>query len=160
MKEVDDTSCTPGMYSRIASRIGGIKEPVNVRFVSAEKLGPMIASYDVSKDWITVTSNYYDKDMIRNIIIANFDAFTEEELTSLIEEFPKHLLASALCKYMINHIEPKAKDADSKNYWMKVGLAEILAGSRYALRYRLLVAQKSLDTQMAKISSFPNCIMC
>ena len=34
-----------------------------------------------------------------------------------------------------------------------MGLAEILAGSRYTLRYRLLVAQKSLDTQMANIST-------
>ena len=36
---------------------------------------------------------------------------------------------------------------------MKLGLAEIFAGSRYTLRYRLLVAQKSIDTQMAKLSS-------
>jgi hypothetical protein len=141
------------MYSRIASRIGGIKEPVNVRFISAENMGPMVANYDTKKDLITVTSNYYDKDMIRNIVLANFNAFTEEEVTSLIEEYPKHLLASALCRYMINHIDSNAKDADSKNYWMKLGLAEILAGSRYTLRYRLLVAQKSIDTQMAKLSS-------
>ena len=141
------------MYTRIASRIGGIKEPVNVRFVSAENLGPMIARYDSAKDLITVTSNYYDKDMIRNIILANFDAFTEEEITSVIEEYPKHLLASALGKYMIDHIYPNAKNADSKNYWMKAGLSEILAGSRYTLRYRLLVAQKSIENQMAKLSS-------
>lgn len=141
------------MYSRIASRIGGIKEPVNVRFISAENMGPMVVRYDSAKDLLIVTSNYYDKDMIRNIVMANFNAFTEEEVTSLIEEYPKHLLASALCRYMINHIDSKAKDADSKTYWMKMGLAEILAGSRYTLRYRLLVAQKSLDTQMAKLSS-------
>ena len=141
------------MYSRIASRIGGIKEPVNVRFISAENMGPMIVNYDTAKDLITVTSNYYDKDMIRNIILANFNAFTEEEITSVIEEYSKHLLASALCRYMLNHICPKAKETDSKNYWMKAGLSEILAGSRYTLRYRLLVAQKSIDTQMANLSS-------
>ena len=141
------------MYSRIASRIGGIKEPVNVRFISAENMGPMVVNYDTAKDLITVTSNYYDKDMIRNIILANFDSFSEEEITQVIEEYPKHLLASALCRYMINHIYPKARETDTKNYWMKAGLSEILAGSRYTLRYRLLVGQKSIDSQMAKISS-------
>ena len=141
------------MYNRIASRIGTIKEPVNIKLVSAEKLGPMIVNYDVAKDLITITTNYYDTEMIRNIIVANFDALSDEELNSLIEEYSGHLLASALSRYMINHICPNAKILNSKNYWMEVGLSEILAGSHYTQRYRMLVAQKSINNQSARLSS-------
>ena len=141
------------MYSRIASRIGAIKEPINIKFVSAENLGPMVVSYDAANSVITVTSNYYDTEMIRNICLANFDAFSEEEISSLVEEYPGHLLASALCRYMIHHIYPAVKNASNQSIWMQVGLSEILAGSTYALRYRLLVAQKSVESSVAKLSS-------
>ncbi len=142
-----------GMYSRIASKIGSIKDPVNIRLISAENMGPMIVKYDSKKDLITVTSNYYDTEMIRNIILANFDSFSEEELEKLVEEYPGHLLASALGKYLINHICQNAKNAESKNYWMQVGLSEILAGSKYTLRYRLFVANKSIEAKTANLAS-------
>ena len=141
------------MYNRIASRIGSIKEPVNIRLISAEKLGPMIVSYDVKKDLITVTSNYYDTEMINNIILANFDSFSSEEMDKITEEYPGHLLAAALTRYLINHTCPNAKNADKTNYWMQVGLSEILAGSSHTQRYRLFVAQRSIDEGTAKLSS-------
>ncbi len=137
------------MYNRIASRIGTITEPINVKYVSAEKLGPMIINYDVAKDVITITSNYYDEDMIRNVIRANFDSFGNEELNKVIDEYPKHLLASNICRYMINHICKNARNSNSKNYWLEVGLSEILAGSKSALRYRLLVAKESIENKTA-----------
>lgn len=144
------------MYSRIASRIGSIKEPVNIRLISAENMGAMVVYYDYKKDLITVTSNYYDSDMIRNIIYANYDSFSEEQLTEIINEYPGHLLASALSRYMINHICKEAKGADLKNLWMIVGLSEILAGSNNTLRYKLLFAQKSIENQEAKMSALEN----
>ncbi len=141
------------MYNRIASKIGNIKEPVNIKLVSAENLGPMIVSYDVKKDLITVTSNYYDSEMVSNIVRANLDALSEEEYSELIEQYPGHLLASALSRYLINHICVNAKNAESKNYWMQIGLSEILAGSKYTQRYRLLVANKSLESKAAALAS-------
>lgn len=141
------------MYSRIASRIGTITEPINIKFVSAEKLGPMIVSYDISKDLITVTSNYFDKEMISNIIRSNFNSYSSEELDKVIEEYPGHLLSAALCRYVINHSCKNAKNATFKNFWLQAGLAEILAGSKYIQRYRLLVAQKSIENKMANLSS-------
>ena len=141
------------MYSKIAPKIGTIKEPVNVRFVSAENLGPTVVVYNVEKDMITVTSNFYDSEMIREIIVSNFDSFSEEELTSIMEEYPRHLLGAALARYMINHIYPQAKDTSSGVYWMQIGLSEILAGSSAVQRYRLLLAQRSINSQAAKLSS-------
>ena len=140
------------MYNRIASRIGTIKEPVNIKFVSAENMGPTIVSYDANNSMITVTSNYYDSEMLRNIILANFDALSEDEITSLVEEYPGHLLAAALTRYMIHHQNKETVGAASSNSWMVHGLAEILAGSNYTQRYRLLVAQKSTNDQTAKIA--------
>lgn len=141
------------MYSRIASRIGTLKEPINIKFVSAEKLGPMICSYDAANSVITVTSNYYDSEMIRNIVLANFNAFTEEETSALIEEYPGHLLASALCRYMIHKIYPDSRNSKDRNTWMQIGLAEIVSGGTYTLRYHLLVAQKSIDNSSARLAS-------
>lgn len=62
------------MYERIASRIGTLSVPIFVNFLSAEGLGPTIALYEPQNTALTVTSAYYDSEMIRNIILANFDS--------------------------------------------------------------------------------------
>ena len=140
------------IYSRIASRLGSMKEPINIKLVSAETMGPTIVSYDVKNSVITVTSNYFDTEMVRNIILANFDSFGEEDMKHIVDEFPGHLLASAMVRYMIHHKYKETVNNAGNNSWMLHGLGEILAGSIYALRYRLLFAQKSVDNQTARIA--------
>ena len=141
------------MYERIASRIGTLSVPIFVNFISAEGLGPTIAMYEPQNTAITVTTAYYDSEMIRNIILANFDALGDEELGTLIEELPGHLLAAELTRLIIQIIIPEAKTNKDKTVWMQIGLAEILAGSSMAQRYRILVAQKSLESGVAKLTS-------
>ena len=141
------------MYERIASRIGTLSVPIFVNFLSAEGLGPTIALYEPQNTALTVTSAYYDSEMIRNIILANFDALSDEELGTLIEEYPGHLLAGELTRLIIQILIPEAKTNKDKTAWMQIGLAEILAGSSTAQRYRMLVAQKSLESKVAKLAS-------
>ncbi|HNW12398.1 MAG TPA: hypothetical protein PKI71_13630, partial [Candidatus Rifleibacterium sp.] len=141
------------MYERIASRIGTLSVPIFVNFLSAEGLGPTIALYEPQNTALTVTSAYYDSEMIRNIILANFDALSDEELGILIEEYPGHLLAGELTRLIIQILIPEAKTNKDKTAWMQIGLAEILAGSSTAQRYRMLVAQKSLESKVAKLAS-------
>lgn len=140
------------IYNRIASRIGAIKEPINIKLVSAEMMGPTIVSYDIKNSVITVTSNYFDTDMIRNIILANFDEFAEDNMKSLVDEYPGHLLGSALTRYMIHQKYKETANSAGSNSWMMYGLGEILAGSSYVQRYRLLVAQKSINNNAARLS--------
>ncbi len=141
------------MYERIASRIGTLSVPIFVNFLSAEGLGPTIALYEPQNTALTVTSAYYDSEMIRNIILANFDSLGDEELGTLIEEYPGHLLAGELTRLIIQILIPEAKTNKDKTAWMQIGLAEILAGSSTAQRYRMLVAQKSLESKVAKLAS-------
>ncbi len=141
------------MYERIASRIGTLSVPIFVNFLSAEGLGPTIALYEPQNTALTVTSAYYDSEMIRNIILANFDSLGDEELGTLIEEYPGHLLAGELTRLIIQILIPEAKTNKDKTAWMQIGLAEILAGSTTAQRYRMLVAQKSLESKVAKLAS-------
>ena len=141
------------MYERIASRIGTLSVPIFVNFLSAEGLGPTIALYEPQNTALTVTSAYYDSEMIRNIILANFDALSDEELGTLIEEYPGHLLAGELTRLIVQILIPEAKTNKDKTAWMQIGLAEILAGSSTAQRYRMLVAQKSLESKVAKLAS-------
>ncbi|MEW6710863.1 MAG: hypothetical protein AB1403_13640, partial [Candidatus Riflebacteria bacterium] len=141
------------MYERIASRIGGITVPIFINFVSAEGLGATIALYEPANTSVTVTSIYYDSEMIRSIIMSNFDAFGDEELGGLIEELPGHTLAKEVTQLLIQIIVPGAKTNPEKTAWLQTGLAEILAGSKITQRYRLLIAQKSIDNKIAKLTS-------
>ncbi len=141
------------MYERIASRIGTLSVPIFVNFLSAEGLGPTIALYESQNTALTVTSAYYDSEMIRSIILANFDALGDEELGTLIEELPGHLLAGELTRLIIQILIPEAKTNKDRTAWMQIGLAEILAGSSMTQRYRMLIAQKSLESKVAKLAS-------
>lgn len=139
------------MYERIASRIGTLSVPIFINFVSAEGLGPTIAMYEPQNTGITITTVYYDAEMIRNIILANFDALGDNELGPLIEEFPGHILAGELTRLIIQILIPEAKTNKNRTAWMQIGLAEILAASSISQRYRMLVAQKSIDAGVAKL---------
>lgn len=139
------------MYERIASRIGTLSVPIFINFISAEGLGPTVAMYDPQNTCITITTVYYDSEMIRNIILANFDALGDDELGRLLEEFPGHLLAGELTRLIIQILIPEAKTNKNLTAWMQIGLAEILAASTISQRYRMLVAQKSIDAGMAKL---------
>ncbi len=141
------------MYERIASRIGTLSVPIFVNFLSAEGLGPTIALYEPQNTALTVTSAYYDSEMIRTIILSNFDALGDEEMGTLIEELPGHLLAGELTRLIIQILIPEAKTNKDSTAWMQIGLAEILAGSTMTQRYRMLIAQKSLETKVAKLAS-------
>ncbi|HNX75986.1 MAG TPA: hypothetical protein PLM07_03210 [Candidatus Rifleibacterium sp.] len=141
------------MYERIASRIGTLSVPIFVNFLSAEGLGPTIALYEPQNTALTVTSAYYDSEMIRNIILSNFDALGDEEMGTLIEELPGHLLAGELTRLIIQILIPEAKANKERTAWMQIGLAEILAASPMAQRYRMLIAQKSLESRVAKLAS-------
>lgn len=141
------------MYERITSRIGTINVPIFINFVSAEGLGATIALYEPHNTAITVTSIYYDADMIRSIINANFDALGDAEMGALIEELPGHTLAKELTQLLIQILVPGAKNNPEKTAWLQAGLSEILAGSKQTQRYRLLIAQKSIDAKLAKLAS-------
>jgi tetratricopeptide (TPR) repeat protein len=141
------------MYERIASRIGTLSVPIFINFVSAEGLGPTIAMYDPANTAITVTTVYYDAEMIRTIILSNFDALGDDELGRLIEELPGHLLAGELTRLIIQILVPEAKSNKDRTAWLQIGLAEILAASPIAQRYRLLIAQKSIEAGSAKLAS-------
>ncbi|EKD80894.1 MAG: hypothetical protein ACD_39C02107G0003 [uncultured bacterium] len=141
------------MYERIASRIGTLTVPIFINFISAEGLGPTIALYESANMVVTVTSVYYDAEMIRNIILANFDALGDDELGTLIEELPGHLLAGELTRLIIHILIPEAKTNHTATAWMEHGLAEILAASTISQRYRLLIAQKSIESEVAKLAS-------
>lgn len=141
------------MYERIASRIGTLTVPIFINFISAEGLGPTIAMYESTNMVVTVTSIYYDSEMIRNIILSNFDALGDQELGLLIEELPGHLLAGELTRLIIQILIPEAKTSRATTAWMQHGLAEILAASPMTQRYRLLIAQKSLESADAKLAS-------
>ena len=141
------------MYERIASRIGTLTVPIFINFISAEGLGPTIALYESANMAVTVTTVYYDGEMIRNIILANFDALGDDELGTLIEELPGHLLAGEVTRLIIQILIPEAKTNRTATAWMQHGLAEILAASSMAQRYRMLVAQKSLNSEVAKLAS-------
>jgi hypothetical protein len=141
------------MYKRIASRIGTIEVPIYVYFVSAEGLGATIALYEPANTSITVTSIYYDAEMIRSIILNAFDAFGDQEMGLLIEELPGHTLAKELCLLIIQILIPGAKENPEKTAWLQHGLSEILAGSNIAQRFRLLIAQRSIENQIARLTS-------
>jgi tetratricopeptide (TPR) repeat protein len=141
------------MYERIASRIGTINVPIFINFVSAEGLGATIALYEPQNTGITVTSIYYDSEMIRSIILSNFDALSEQEMGPLIEELPSHTLAKELTQLIIQIIVPGAKTNPEKTAWLQTGLSEILGGSQITLRYRLLIAGKSIDAKIARLTS-------
>ncbi len=141
------------MYERIASRIGTLTVPIFINFISAEGLGPTIALYEPANTVVTVTTIYYDADMIRNIILANFDELGDDEMGPLIEELPGHLLAGELTRLIIQILIPEAKTNRVATTWMQHGLAEVLAASSISLRYRLLVAQKSIESGAAKLVS-------
>jgi len=141
------------MYERIASRIGTLTVPIFINFISAEGLGPTIALYEPANTVVTVTSLYYDSEMIRNIILANFDELGDEEMGPLIEELPGHLLAGELTRLIIQIILPEAKTNRAATAWMQHGMAEVLAASQISLRYRLLIAQKSIESGTAKLVS-------
>jgi len=141
------------MYERIASRIGTLTVPIFINFISAEGLGPTIALYEPANTVVTVTTIYYDADMIRNIILANFDALGDDEMGPLIEELPGHLLAGELTRLIIQILIPEAKTNRAATAWMQHGLAEVLAASPISLRYRLLIAQKSIESGAAKLVS-------
>jgi tetratricopeptide (TPR) repeat protein len=142
-----------GMYERIASRIGGVNVPIYINLVSADGLGATIALYEPQNTSITVTTIYYDEDMIRSIILTNFDALGDQEMGLLVEELPAHTLAKELTQLIIQILVPGAKTNPEKTAWLQMGLAEILAGSQMTQRYRLLIAQKSIDSQIAKLTS-------
>jgi len=141
------------MYERIASRIGTLTVPIFINFISAEGLGPTIALYEPANTVVTVTSIYYDSDMIRNIILANFDELGDNEMGPLIEELPGHLLAGELTRLIIQILIPEAKTNRTATAWMQHGLAEVLAASPISQRYRLLIAQKSIESGLAKLVS-------
>jgi hypothetical protein len=102
---------------------------------------------------VTVTTVYYDSEMIRNIILANFDELSEEEMGPLIEELPGHILAGELTRLIIKILIPEAKTNRAATAWMQHGLAEILAASPISQRYRLLIAQRSIEKALAKLVS-------
>ncbi|GAB4281442.1 MAG: hypothetical protein Kow0029_26550 [Candidatus Rifleibacteriota bacterium] len=141
------------MYERIASRIGGVSVPIFINFVSADGLGATIALYEPQNTSITVTSIYYDSEMIRRIILSSFDALGDEELGLLIEELPSHTLAKELAQLMIQIIVPGAKTNPEKTAWLQTGLSEILGGSKMVQRFRLLIADKSINAKIAKLTS-------
>jgi tetratricopeptide (TPR) repeat protein len=141
------------MYARISSYIGSVNVPIFVNFVSADGMGATIALYEPQNTGITITSIYYDADMIRNIIRSNFDALGEEEMGQLIEELPGHTLAKELTQLIIQILVPGAKTDSKKTAWLQIGLAEILGGSRMAQRYRLLIADRSINEKVAKLTS-------
>ncbi|PKL49578.1 MAG: hypothetical protein CVV42_06235 [Candidatus Riflebacteria bacterium HGW-Riflebacteria-2] len=141
------------MYERIASRIGTLTVPIFINFISAEGLGPTIALYEPANTVVTVTSVYYDSEMIRNIILANFDELGDDEMGPLIEELPGHLLAGELTRLIIQILLPEAKSNRAATAWMQHGLAEVLAASSISQRYRLLIAQKSIESGTAKLVS-------
>ena len=141
------------MYERIASRIGTVNVPIFINFVSAEGLGATIALYEPQNTGITVTSIYYDADMIRSIILSNFDALGDEEMGRLVEDLPGHTLAKELTQLLIQIIVPEAKTNPEKTAWLQTGIAEILAGSKITQRYRLLIANKSIEAKIAKLTS-------
>ncbi|MGM0598435.1 MAG: tetratricopeptide repeat protein [Candidatus Rifleibacteriota bacterium] len=141
------------MYERISSYIGSVNVPIFVNFVSADGMGATIALYEPQNTGITVTSIYYDADMIRNIIRSNFDALGEEEMGLLIEELPGHTLAKELTHLIVQIIIPDAKTDFHKTAWLQIGLAEILGGSRIVQRYRLLIADRSINKEVAKLTS-------
>lgn len=141
------------MYERIASRIGTLSVPIFINFISAEGLGPTIALYEPANTVVTVTTVYYDSEMIRNIILANFDELSEEEMGPLIEELPGHILAGELTRLIIQILIPEAKTNRAATAWMQHGLAEILAASPISQRYRLLIAQRSIEKALAKLVS-------
>ena len=95
--------------------------------------------------------------MVRNIISANVDNFSDEELYPLIEEYPGNILASEIAKKIINQIVPESSKAKDKNYWMQLGLADILSSStsskNLTLRYRLIIANKSINDKTAALTS-------
>ncbi len=141
------------MYERIASRIGTLTVPIFINFISAEGLGPTIALYEPANTVVTVTTIYYDADMIRNIILANFDELGDDEMGPLIEELPGHLLAGELTRLIIQILIPEAKTNRTATAWMQHGMAEVLAASPISQRYRLLIAQKSIESGLAKLVS-------
>ncbi len=141
------------MYERISSRIGKLPVPIFINFVSAEGLGPTIAMYDPHNNGIIITTVYYDGDMIRNIVRANFDSFGEEELGRLVDEFPGHLVAGEMTRLMIQIMVPEAKTNKNSTAWMQYGMAEVLAASQISQRYRMLVAKKSIDAKISRLST-------
>lgn len=141
------------MYERIAGRIGTLSVPIFINFISGEGLGPTIAMYEPTNTVVTVTTVYYDSDMIRNIILANFDAFGDEEMGKILGEYPEHILAAELTRLIIQILIPESKINKNATAWMQRGLSEILAASNITQRYRLLVAQKSIEAGTASLAS-------
>ncbi|MDD3001044.1 MAG: tetratricopeptide repeat protein [Candidatus Riflebacteria bacterium] len=144
------------VYGIISAEIGDVKKPININVSSAEGIGPLIVADDPKTGGILVTTNFNDQDMIQNIILANFDKFSDTELYPLLDEYPGNLLAAEIAKKVINQIIPESAEAKNKNYWMQSGFADILAAntsSPLVLRYRLLVAQKSIESKVAALTS-------
>lgn len=144
------------IYGIIADNIGDIKKPISIDIQSAEGKGPLIAT-EGENGSILVTSNFYDNEMVQNIIVANVDNFSDAELYPLIEEYPGSVLASEIAKAMIVQLVPDAAKSKDKNYWMQLGLADILASvtseKALTMRYRLVLANKSITEKTAALTS-------
>jgi tetratricopeptide (TPR) repeat protein len=144
------------IYGIVSAEIGDVKKPININVASAEGIGPLIVAEDPKTNGILVTTNFNDQDMIQNIVLANFDKFSDTELYPLLDEYPGNLLAAEIAKKIINQIIPESAEAKNTNYWMQSGFADILAAntsSPLVLRYRLLVANKSIESKVAALTS-------
>jgi hypothetical protein len=144
------------VYGIMSAELGEVGKPIAVNVVSAEGQGPLIAAPDASGDGVLVTTNFYDPEMVQNIIMANFDKLSDAELYPLIEEYPGNILATELARKMISHMVPEFDGRKGENAWMQSGLADILAAntsSPLVLRYRLLVAYQSIGNKTSALTS-------
>lgn len=144
------------IYGILADAIGDAKEPIEIDIQSSEGKGPLIATTN-NEGMILVTSNFYDTSMVQNIIVANVDNFSDAELYPLIEEYPGSVLASEIAKKMIRQIVPESRKSKEKNFWMQIGLSDILASvtseQSLTIRYRLVLANKSINEKTAALTS-------
>jgi hypothetical protein len=144
------------VYGIMSAELGEVGRPIAVNVVSAEGQGPLIAAPDASGSGIVVTTNFYDPEMVQNIIVANFDKLSDAELYPLIEEYPGNILATEVARQMIALMVPEFDGRKGENAWMQSGLADILAASTSSplvLRYRLLVAHQSIGNKTSALTS-------
>ncbi len=141
------------LYKKAAAFLGTVSGPVFINLVSAEGMGPTIALYEPQNKSITVTSNYFDSEVLRSIILTGFEAIGEDEVGALIEDYPAQVLGRELIQLIIQAIIPKARENPEKSAWLQMGLAELVAGRSSAIRYRLLIANKSISDKLAKFTS-------
>lgn len=141
------------LYAQVSPYIGKVKVPIFINLVSADGMGDTIAMYEPANTAITVTSTYFDSEALRTIINSGLEGLSEQEIGGLVNDFPTHVLARELVQLMIQIIIPNAKTNPEPSEWLQIGLAEILAGSPKVLRYKLLVANKSIEKKFAKLAS-------